>query len=128
MLSRINTYGGLHTTLLQLEPEATRRPLLRDVDIVAYKHSFFGKTSNHRKIHNSYLTISKVRVSSDIAQDPIFTIAQSGITIDSLADLFNETPSQLLLEAPSHSAINARRQLIHIFTTAYGQVLVHTAE
>jgi len=43
MLSRIKTYGGLHTTLLQLEPEATRRPLLRDVDIVAYKHSFFGK-------------------------------------------------------------------------------------
>ena len=110
MLSRIKTYGGLHTTLLQLEPEATRRPLLRDVDIVAYKHSFFGKTSNHRKIHNSYLPISKVRVSSDIAQDPIFTIAQSGITFD----LFNETPCQLLWEAPSHSAINARRQLIHI--------------
>ena len=44
------------------------------------------------------------------------------------ADLFNQTPSQPLLEASSHAAINALRLLIQISTTVYSQVLSHTAE
>ena len=43
------------------------------------------------------------KVSSYIAQYPILRIAQSALHIISLADLFNQTPSQLLWEASSHT-------------------------
>ena len=42
------------------------------------------------------------KVSSYIAQYPILRIVQSALHITSLADLFNQTPSQLLWEASSH--------------------------
>ena len=42
------------------------------------------------------------KVSSYIAQYRILRIAQSALHITSLADLFNQTPSQLLWEASSH--------------------------
>ena len=42
------------------------------------------------------------KVSSYIAQYPILRTAQSTLHITSLADLFNQTPSQLLWEASSH--------------------------
>ncbi|KAK2161145.1 hypothetical protein NP493_1599g00001 [Ridgeia piscesae] len=41
-------------------------------------------------------------VSSYIAQYPILRIAQSALHFTSLADLFTQTPSQLLWEASSH--------------------------
>ena len=42
------------------------------------------------------------KISSYIAQYPILRITQSVLHFISLADLFNQTPSQLLLEASSH--------------------------
>ena len=46
--------------------------------------------------------MNKVKVSSYIAQYPILRIAQSALHFISMADLFNQTPSQLLWEASSH--------------------------
>ena len=43
-----------------------------------------------------------VKVSSYIAQCPILGISQSALHFTSLADLFTQTPSQLLWEASSH--------------------------
>ena len=43
-----------------------------------------------------------LKVSSYIAQYSIVMIAQSVLHFTSLTDLFNQTPSQLLLEASSH--------------------------
>ena len=44
------------------------------------------------------------------------------------ADLFIPTPTRLLWEAFSHSAINARRLFADISTTVYSRVLIYTAE
>ena len=52
-----------------------------------------------------------LKVSSYIAQYPILRIAQSALHITSLADLFNQTPSQLLWEASSHMLQLMREQL-----------------
>ena len=66
----------------------------------------------------------KVKVSSYIAQYLILRISQSR---PSLADLFNQTSSQLLWEAiQPYAIINARRLLIYISTTVYSQVLMYT--
>jgi len=46
--------------------------------------------------------------------------------LHSLADLFNQTASQLLWEASIHATINARR--LQTSTYVYSQVLIHTAE
>ena len=51
---------------------------------------------------NNTNTMNDKKVSSYIAQYPILRIAQSALHITSLADLFNQTPSQLLWEASSH--------------------------
>ena len=40
--------------------------------------------------------LKKVKVSSYIAQYPILKIVQSALHFTSLADLFNDTPSQLI--------------------------------
>ena len=57
------------------------------------------------------------KVRSYIAQYPILRIAQSALHITSLADLFNQTPSQLLWEASSHMLQLMREHIVHIFTT-----------
>ena len=44
----------------------------------------------------------KVKVSSDIAQYPVLRTAQSALHFTSLADLFNQTPSQFLWKASNH--------------------------
>ena len=47
----------------------------------------------------------------------------------SLADLFNQIPSQFLLEASSHSLqLMCEMLLVHISTTVYSQVFIYTAE
>ena len=89
-----------------------------------FDHVFMKRISNPCLKTNEV----KVKVRSYMAQYPIFTTAQSALHITSLVDLFNQTPSQLLWEASSHAAINARRLLIQISTTVYTQVLIHTAE
>ena len=66
--------------------------------------------------------------SSYIAQYPILRTVQSTFRLSSLADLFHQTPSQLLWEVSSHAAINVQRLLVLISTTVYSQVLIHTAE
>ena len=43
-----------------------------------------------------------IKVSSYIAQYPILRIAQSALQFTSQADLFNQTPSELLWEASNH--------------------------
>ena len=53
-------------------------------------------------------------VNSCIAQYLVFRIAQNSVQFSSLADLYNQTLSQLLMEAFSHAAINARTLLVHI--------------
>ncbi|KAK2184769.1 hypothetical protein NP493_253g01000 [Ridgeia piscesae] len=63
-----------------------------------------------------------LKVSSYIAQYPILRIAQSALHITSLADLFNQTPSQLLWEASSHMLQLTYPPLV------YSQVLIYTAE
>ena len=53
-------------------------------------------------IWHTYHKKVKVKVSSYMAQYPILRTAQSALHFTSLTDLFNQTPSQLLLEASSH--------------------------
>ena len=72
--------------------------------------------------------VKKVMVSSYITQYPVLRIAQRTLHFTSLADLFNQTPSQLLWEASSHAVIKAGRLFIQISTTVYSHVLIHTAE
>ena len=55
-----------------------------------------------------YLAKNLCKVSSYIVQHPILRTAQSALHFTSLADLFNQTPSQLLWEASSHTL-----QLMH---------------
>ena len=55
----------------------------------------------------------KYKVSSYIAQYPVLKIAQNALHITSLTDLFNQTPSQFIWEAPSHATINARMLLTY---------------
>ena len=68
------------------------------------------------------------KVCSFTAQYPVVRIAQSALHFISLTDLFNQTPSQLLWEASSYAAINARRLLVHIPTSVYSHVIIYTAE
>ena len=49
------------------------------------------------------MVLKKVKVGSYIAQYPILRIAQSALHITFLAELFNQTPSQVLWEASSHT-------------------------
>ena len=51
--------------------------------------------------------IKKVKASSYIAQYLVLRTIQSALHFTSLADLFNQTPSQLLWEVFSHATINA---------------------
>ena len=46
----------------------------------------------------------------------------------SLADLFNQTPSQPLGTIQTCYTINVQRLLVHISTSVYSQVLIYTAE
>ena len=72
---------------------------------------------------------TKKKVSSYIAQYPIFRIAQSALHITSLADLFNQTPSQLLWEAYSHMLQLMREGCLYTYPPlVYSQVLIYTAE
>ena len=68
------------------------------------------------------------KVSSYIAQYPIFRIAQSALYITCLTDLFNQTPSQLLWEASSHMLQLMCEGYLYISTTVYSHVLIYTAE
>ena len=71
----------------------------------------------------------KVKVSSYIVQYPILRIAQSALHITSLADLFNQTPSQLLWEASSHMLQLMREGCSYTYPPlVYSQVLIYTAE
>ena len=71
----------------------------------------------------------KVKVSSYIAQYPILRIVQSALHITSLADLFNQTPSQLLGEASSHMLQLMREGCSYTYPPlVYNQVLIYTAE
>ena len=55
--------------------------------------------------------------------------AQSALHITSLADLFNQTPSQLLWEASSHMLQLMREGCSYIYPPlVYSQVLIYTAE
>ena len=49
-------------------------------------------------------------------------------TLHPLADLFFRTPTRLLWEPFSYAAITAQRLFVHISTSVYSQVLIHTAE
>ena len=49
-----------------------------------------------------------------VAQYSLLRTAQRALHFDSLADLFNQTPSQLLWQASSFAEINARRLLVQI--------------
>ena len=69
------------------------------------------------------------KVSSYIAQYPILRTAQSALNITSLADLFNQTPSQLLWEASSHMLQLMREGSSYTYPPlVYSQVLIYTAE
>ena len=48
-------------------------------------------------------------------------------TLHFLADLFIQTPIQLIWEACSHKAITAQRLFINISTSVYSQVMIYTA-
>ena len=70
-------------------------------------------------IHKYQPFEEKIKASSYIAQYPILRIIQSALHFTSLADLLNQTPSQLLWEASSHKLQLMRedRLLVHISTT-----------
>ena len=71
----------------------------------------------------------QVKVSSYIAQYPILRIAQSALHITSLANLFNQTPSQLIWEASSHMLQLMREGCSYTYPPlVYSQVLIYTAE
>ena len=71
--------------------------------------------------------IKKIR--SDIARYQVLRTVQSARHFTSLADVFNRTLSQILLEASSHMLhINARKLVVHISTTVYCQIFIYTAE
>ena len=79
----------------------------------------------------------QLKVCSYIVQYPVCWTIQSGLHFTPLADLFIPTPTQLLWEAFSHTAITARRLFIHIFhyclthifppLSIASQVLIYTA-
>ena len=78
---------------------------------------------------HKYLSIKKLKVRSYIAQYPILRIAQNAVHITSLADLFNQTPSQLLWEASSHTLQLMREGCSYTYPPlVYSQVLIYTAE
>ena len=62
--------------------------------------------------HWCHVDAWRIKVSSYVAQYPILRTAQSTLHFTSLADLFNQTPSQLLCEASSHAANNAQRLFV----------------
>ena len=65
-------------------------------------HSSFVCTHHVSNSPDSAVSTS-IKVSSHTAQYPILRIAQSALQFTSLADLFTQTPSQLLWEASSHT-------------------------
>ena len=81
--------------------------------------------------YNWLMDVKKVKVSSYIAHHPVRMTAQSDLQFTHYS-LFNQTPSQPgwldPWEAFSYAAINARGLLVQTDTTAYSQVLIHTAE
>ena len=60
-----------------------------------------------------------MKLSSYIAQYPILRIAQSDLHLMSLADLFNQTPSQLLWEASSHMLQLMREGCLYTYPPLY---------
>ena len=71
----------------------------------------------------------KVKVCSYIAQYPILRIFPSALHFSSLADLFNQTPSQLLWEAPSYMLQLMREDCSYTYLPPVCcQVLIYTAE
>ena len=64
------------------------------------------------------------------AQYLVLTTVQSALHLTSLTDLFTQTLTRLLCmgSIQPYATINARRLLVHISTTVYCQVLIHTAE
>ena len=72
---------------------------------------------------------TRKKVSFYIAQYPILRIAQSTLHFTSLADLFNQTPSQLLWEASSHMQQLMREDCSYTYPPLVcSQVLIDTAE
>ena len=71
---------------------------------------------------------TKVKVSSYIAQYPVFRVAQSAFTL-----YFPDRPVQSntvltsLGSIQPYATINMRRLLVHISTTVYSQVLIYIA-
>ena len=70
---------------------------------------------------------NKVKVRSYTALNPILQTDQNTLYFTSLAELFNQTPQQLLWQASNQAAIN-EIICIQISTSVYNQVLVHTDE
>ena len=68
-------------------------------------------------------SVKKVKVSSYIVQYPILRIVQSALHFTSLADMFSQTPSQLLWEASSHML-----QLMRIHIYHFSMLVIYTAE
>ena len=85
---------------------------------IAINVPFTNQHSGLRALITHYCTT----VSSYVAQYPVLRTAPSV-----LEDLFNQTPSQHLREAPSYAAIDTRRVLVNIPTTVYSQVCIYTA-
>ena len=82
----------------------------------------------HCREHNSMNNVD-INVSSYIAQYPILRIVQSALQFTSLADLFNQTPFQLLWEASSHMLKLMCEGCLYMYPPLVdSQVLIYTAE
>ena len=69
------------------------------------------------------------KVSSYIEEYPILRVAQIALQFTSLADLLNQTPSQLLLEASSDMLQLMRERCSYTYPLlVYSQVLIYTAD
>ena len=108
---------------------AERRAKKLEVDIMDYEERFknFDTDLCTRDVLQDRLKCDKDRVSG-VPGNPQQHRNVKQLHVTPLADLFNQTSSQLLWEAPGHTAINAERLLIQIPNTVYSQVLIHTAE
>ena len=85
-------------------------------------HGPWFYSSVHTRVLGSLLF--KVKVSSYIAQ-----IAQSVLRFTSLADLFNQITSQIILEASNHMLQLMRERCSYTYLPfVYSQVLIYTAE
>ena len=93
---------------------------------------FFHSSSlstHHASNSPDSVVSTSVKVCSYLAQYPILMIAQSDLHFISLADLFNQTPSQRLWEASSHMLQLMHEDCSYTYPPhVYSQVLIYTAE